>query len=112
MKRLIIAAALALSSVAVFHVSAAAQEDAFKKGFSAYQQGDYAQAVKWLRIDAEEGGDSAQYLLGEIYDFGGQGVPENNTEAVKWYRLAAEQGLTAAQYNLGIMYDQGGCSGR
>ena len=53
---------------------------------------DYAEAVKWYRLAAEQGDADAQYNLGVMYD-NGQGVPQDYAEAVKWYRLAAEQGL-------------------
>ena len=52
---------------------------------------DYAEAVKWYRLAAEQGDVAAQYNLGIMYD-NGDGVPQDYKEAVKWYRLAAEQG--------------------
>ena len=67
---------------------------------------DYAEAVKWYRLAADQGYADAQNNLGVMYDQG-QGVPQNYAEAVKWYRLAADQGDAAAQYNLGVMYDKG-----
>ena len=65
---------------------------------------DYAEAVKWYRLAAEQGHAKAQYNLGLMYD-NGEGVPQDYAEAVKWYRLAAEQGDAAAQTNLGCMYE-------
>ena len=53
---------------------------------------DYAEAVKWYRLAAEQGDADAQYNLGLMYD-NGNGVPQDYKEAVKWYRLAAEQGV-------------------
>ena len=67
---------------------------------------DYAEAVKWYRLAADQGKASAQYNLGVMYERG-QGVPHDYAEAVKWYRLAAEQGDDDAQSNLGIMYKYG-----
>ena len=67
---------------------------------------DYAEAVKWYRLAAEQGNAKAQYNLGVMHDKG-QGVPEDYAEAVKWYRLAAEQGNAKAQYNFGAMYAKG-----
>ena len=66
---------------------------------------DYAEAVKWFRLAADQGNATAQYNLGLMYDKG-QGVPQNYAEAVKWYRLAADQGNAVAQFNLGVMYDK------
>jgi TPR repeat protein len=71
-------------------------------------QSDGEEAVKWLRLAAEQNHTSAQSHLGWMYD-SGEGVPRDEAEAVKWYRLAAEQGDVLAQYNLGwMMHDQDG----
>jgi TPR repeat protein len=67
---------------------------------------DYAEAVKWYRLAAEQGNASAQSNLGVMYRLG-RGVPQDNAEAVKWYRRAAEQGNAKAQSNLGVMYGLG-----
>jgi hypothetical protein len=50
MKTKFIAAALALSSFAMFGSPAVAQEDAASKGHAAYDEGDYVEAVKWYRL--------------------------------------------------------------
>lgn len=106
MKRLIIAAALALSSTVIFGSPAVAQEDAFNRALSADERGDYVEAVKWYRMAADQGYAGAQYNLGVMYD-NGEGVSENVAEAAKWYRRAADQGHALAQYNLGLMHDNG-----
>jgi TPR repeat protein len=106
MKRLIIAAAFALSSTVILSGPAAAQEDAFNRALSADERGDYVEAAKWYRLAAEQGIAGAQYNLGVMYD-NGEGVSENDAEAAKWYRRAADQGHALAQYNLGLMHDNG-----
>jgi TPR repeat protein len=69
---------------------------------------DYAEALKWYRLAAEQGHVQAQSQLGFMYDIGniGQGVPPDPAEGMKWYRLAAEQGDADAQLvlGLGLMY--------
>ena len=67
---------------------------------------DYAEAVKWYRLAADQGYANAQHNLGFMYG-NGQGVPQDYAEAVKWFRLAADQGHSRAQNNLGIMYENG-----
>jgi uncharacterized protein len=67
---------------------------------------DYAEAVKWLRLAADQGEGFAQNNLGVMYAHG-QGVPQDYAEAVKWYRRAADQGLAPAQSLLGEMYANG-----
>lgn len=67
---------------------------------------DYANAVHWYRLAAEQGNAAAQHNLGVMYA-DGSGVAQDEAEAVHWYRLAAEQGNAAAQFNLGLMYADG-----
>ena len=81
-------------------------EEIFQKGKVAYDNKNYAEAVKWYTKAAEQGYAQAQYDLGLCYDKG-QGVTQDYTEAVKWYRKAAEQGHAEAQYYLGDCYRWG-----
>lgn len=67
---------------------------------------DYAEAVKWFQLSAEQGNASAQNHLGVCYK-NGKGVEQDYAEAVKWYKLAAEQGNASAQNNLGFCYEHG-----
>jgi TPR repeat protein len=67
---------------------------------------NYAEALKWFRLAADQGLADAQNSLGVMYH-NGRGVPQNYAEAVKWYRLAADQGYAEAQTNLGVMYANG-----
>ena len=75
----------------------------FQKGMEAYNNGDFATALKEWKPLAEGGDTDAQYNLGIMYDEG-QGVPQDYQEAVKWMTLAANQGKAEAQKNLGILY--------
>jgi len=56
---------------------------------------DYAVAVKWYRLAAEQGNASAQANLGVRY-YNGEGVPQDYAVAVKWYRLAGHSASTQA----------------
>ena len=67
---------------------------------------DYAEALKWYRMAADQGHAKAQNNLGFMY-FNGKGVPQDYAEALKWYRMAAEQGNAEAQRNLGNRYATG-----
>jgi TPR repeat protein len=67
---------------------------------------DYAEAVKWYELAAQQGYAPAQSNLGALYA-NGQGVEQDYAEAVKWYRLAAQQGDVSGQSNLGAMYAEG-----
>lgn len=75
----------------------------FNKGLTAYDNGDYATALKEWKPFAEQGDAIAQYNLGVMYQ-AGEGVPQNYKEAVRWWTLSAEQGHADAQGNLGAMY--------
>jgi len=78
----------------------------FQAGVDAYDQGDYATALKEMQPLAEQGDADAQFNLGVMYE-NGQGVPQDDGEAARWFRLAAEQGESAAQTKLGLLYEQG-----
>ena len=67
---------------------------------------DAAQAMAWLRKDAEQGDASAQFELGLMY-VKGKVVPRDAAQAVAWFRKAAEQGDASAQRSLGVMYEAG-----
>ena len=75
-------------------------------GFHAYEEGDYATALKEYRPLAEQGDADAQHNLGFMYGEG-RGVPQDYKEAVHWYRRAAAQGHAEAQAKLGQMYGAG-----
>jgi TPR repeat protein len=78
----------------------------FEDGLSAYERGDYVQAMNHWQPLAAQGDAAAQFNLGLMYRHG-QGVPQDFREALKWYRKAAEQGHVWAQFNLGVMYRHG-----
>ena len=95
---------IALAFLMTLSLPVSAQD--FQKGFAAYEDGDYATALKEWKPLAEAGDASAQYNLALMYR-NGKGVPQDYAEAIRWYRLAAEQGHANAQYNLGYVYDTG-----
>lgn len=67
---------------------------------AAYQKGDYATALQFVRPLAEQGIAGAQYNLG-IMHAEGQGVPQEDAEAVNWFRKAADQGDASANSDSG-----------
>lgn len=71
-----------------------------------YNAKDYENAVKLLKMLAEQGDATAQFRLGLCYYYG-QGVEQLYAAAVKWYRKAAGQGQADAQCFLGICYEDG-----
>ena len=89
------------ASVAISIASALAAD--IDDGQAAYNQGDYATALRLWRPLAEQGNARAENNLGVMYE-NGKGVAPNFSEALRWYRLAAEQGYAGAQYNLGLTY--------
>jgi len=62
----------------------------YKKGKGVPQ--DFAEAMKWYRLAADQGNASAQNNLGRMF-FQGQGVLRNYVRAYMWASLAAAQGL-------------------
>ena len=59
--------------------------DMYRKGEDVPQ--NYAEALKWYYLSAEQGEYSAQKSLGFMY-FQGNGVPRNYKEAYVWFSLA------------------------
>jgi TPR repeat protein len=52
---------------------------------------DYAEALKWYRLAADQGDPHAQYNVGFLY-FKGEGVPRDCVRAYMWWTLSAAQG--------------------
>ena len=73
---------------------------------TAYQNQQYASALKLFEAAAKKGNPEAQHTLGFMYR-DGMGTRRDNAKAMAWYRKAAEQGYAPAAYNLGLMYAQG-----
>ena len=69
-----------------------------QKAKKAYENGDYAIALKEWRLLAEQGNADAQYNLGEMYR-NGEGVTQDYNEALKWFLLATERGNANAKYS-------------
>ena len=78
----------------------------FAAGLKAYQDKDYATALKEWRPLAEQGDAAAQFNLGLLY-YDGTGVPQDYRQAAEWFRRSADQGYTKSQLNLGAMYAVG-----
>ena len=71
----------------------------YNDGIDAYDQGDYAMALRhWHRAAAEQNHANAQYNLGVMYREG-EGVPRDYVAAYMWFTLAAERGNNNASHN-------------
>ena len=88
------AVALGLSLL-VANVSVCYGQD-FAKGVEAYENKDYAAALREWSLLAAQGLADAQFNLGLMYRRG-LGVTQDNKEAVRLYGLAAAQGDASAQ---------------
>ena len=97
---------LHLLFAAVLTLSAPAAHADYAAGCTAYDQGDFAKAMREWKPAAEKGDTKSQFRLGCLFTHG-QGVTVDHAEALKWYRQAAEQGDADAQNNLGGAYAEG-----
>ena len=72
---------------------------------------DFAQALEFYKMAAQQGLPTSQLNLGIMYDYGRPGVQQNFAKAVKWYEKAvasSDPELSAcALCNLGVMYEGG-----
>ena len=98
--------ALVLATMLSFTTFTPVTAQGARKGYDAFNAGDYATALKEWRPLAEQGSAEAQYGL-EVMYYEGQGILQNFSETFKWFRLAAEQEYTQAQTYLGIVYQTG-----
>lgn len=71
-----------------------------QKGISAFQRGQYAEALKYLEPASEKGDADAMNALGQMYT-SGSGVTKDLTKATAFFQKAAELGNADAQQNLG-----------
>jgi hypothetical protein len=69
----------------------------------AYEQKDYATALKEFTPLADQGKAEAQLYLGKMYMIG-QGVLKDSGQAIKWFKASAAQGNADAQFFLGSIY--------
>src|SRR5215471_10813027 len=69
----------------------------------AYQEKDYATALKELAPLAEKGNADAQFILAKMY-WKGEGVLKDPDQAMKWFKASALQGNADAQFYLGSIY--------
>jgi len=75
----------------------------FASAKRAYEQKDYATALKEFRPLAEQGSAEAQLYLGKMYMMG-QGVIRDPDQAMKWLKASALQGNADAQFFVGSFY--------
>ncbi|MBT3699981.1 MAG: tetratricopeptide repeat protein [Alphaproteobacteria bacterium] len=78
----------------------------YEDGTTAFQQGEYAAALKLFRVAGKAGHLEAQLAVAALYDKG-NGVAENPRAAARWYKMAAQNGSTAAMVILGRRYYDG-----
>ena len=75
-------------------------------GQAAILKGNFAQAFKEFKEDADKGIPHAQAAVAVMLHIG-QGVKRDLPQALSWYRKAAEKGYEAGVANVGIMYYKG-----
>lgn len=92
-----------LSSISVF---ANDTDDYFKKGLIAQDSNNYSEAFEFFTIAAKNNKKSAQYKLGEMYQYG-EGVIQDYNQALKWFSLSANQNYSLAQNKLGEIHEFG-----
>jgi TPR repeat protein len=77
-----------------------------EKGIAAFNTQDYTQALRLLKLLAEQGNAEAQCIIASMYHLG-LGVESNPPEAVKWYIKSALAGCGVAANNLAGIYLSG-----
>jgi TPR repeat protein len=103
---LVIAFALATLNPSSASNPSARSMQSLDAAVTAYQNQQYATALKLFEAAAQKGNREAQHTLGFMYR-DGKGTTRNDAKAIAWYHKAAEQGYAPAEYNLGLMYARG-----
>ncbi|MGA3401972.1 MAG: toll/interleukin-1 receptor domain-containing protein [Acetobacteraceae bacterium] len=88
-------------------VGAVSPKEASRKGDDAYYgRKDYAEAMRWYRMAADQGDAEGQFGVGKLYHWG-DGVRQDYAEAMRWHRKAADQGNSSSYFSIGLMYMEG-----
>jgi len=74
-----------------------------KSAKRAYEQKDYATALKEISPLAEQGNAEAQFILGKMY-WRGEGVLKDPDQGIKWFKASAAQGNADAEFFVGAYY--------
>ncbi len=69
---------------------------------------DFAEAVKWYGMAAEQNDEAAILTVAVLYSLGGPKLEKDYREAVKWCEKVAYEGSKAAQNMLAALYFEGG----
>jgi len=80
--------------------------EARRKGDEFHRKHDYAKALHWYRVAADQGDAQSEVAIGDLYSQG-EGVKQDYSEALRWYRKAAAQGNDEAQNDIGFFYLSG-----
>jgi len=91
---------------AIFLSSAALKAGEYELGLKAFNQSQYAEAFRLIKVSAERGEARGQFILSTMYRRG-LGVEADEYEGFAWCKMAAEEGHIEAQFQLGLMYLEG-----
>lgn len=78
----------------------------YVEGNNAYQEGDYATAMKELRPLAEAGDANSEHAVGVMMAYG-RGVEANAAMGAVWLTRAKNHGSVWAIYDLGVLFYSG-----
>ena len=67
---------------------------------------NYAKAVEWYTMAAEQGYRDAEANLAFMHE-SGRGIDQDHVKAAEWYLKAAEKGEAFSQFHLGLLYEKG-----
>ena len=69
---------------------------------------EYAQALEWAEMAAEQGDNNARALFFTTLTFCGEvAIDLNKAKAIRWLKAGADEGHAGCQYDLGWMYHNG-----
>ena len=98
--------AFAAGFTTVFLLASTASAGPLEDGIATYDAGEFSRSMELLLPLAESGTAKAQFLVGQMHDFG-QSVVQDDSKALTWYWHAAKQGHSGAQFGVALMFDSG-----
>lgn len=72
-----------------------------------YKRLSIKERAAYVKRNAKKNRPWAQFMLGEYYRKGAQGLQQSHAEAIRWFEKALKSGHPLAAYNLGFNYLEG-----
>lgn len=98
---------MALGITAVSAAETVFEQTPVDRGVTAYKQGDYRKARRWLSTEDVANNPKAWYYLGLMYQEGVGGFEVDKARALRLFQQSADQGVPEAMLQIADLYARG-----